>query len=292
MELECPLCKNKLPVAQGSANAAITRLVCPHCDGPLLLDAFSGQLLAENKPPASRKTPLKKQLRTVSRESVIFHPRLSTGKDTLAAAFVIVCVVAILTAGVTLVLGKHPTSMALPEFNLTQVFDKLEQLIAGVMAGRLGPDSGKNRHLQRGKQLVQQASYQKGLRELDKAIEDNPASYEAHFWRGRALVKSGNEDEAIRAFETVLRLNPQHSYACDNLGWIYLRRNAYETSLDYLNRSLSLRPGNGWAYYNRGRIHFQLGQTDKAFRDAEEACRLQFKRACELLKRHGREIQS
>jgi tetratricopeptide (TPR) repeat protein len=105
-------------------------------------------------------------------------------------------------------------------------------------------------------------------------------------------LKTGREAVAILAFETTIKLNPRYSYAYDNLGWIYLRRNQMDTSLEYLNQSLALRPENGWALYNRGRIYFQKGHVDAAFQDAEAACRLGFKKACQLLKRHGRETQS
>ncbi len=58
--------------------------------------------------------------------------------------------------------------------------------------------------------------------------------------------------------------------------------------LKYLDRSLALRPDNAWAYYNRGRVHFQLGREEKAFQDAEAACRLGFEDACTILRRYGR----
>ena len=58
--------------------------------------------------------------------------------------------------------------------------------------------------------------------------------------------------------------------------------------LKYLDRSFALRPDNAWAYYNRGRVHFQLGREEKAFQDAEAACRLGFEDACNILRRYGR----
>jgi tetratricopeptide (TPR) repeat protein len=197
-------------------------------------------------------------------KEAIFHPRLSTGRDTLAAVFVIVCIIAILIGGMTLALEKRSTSIAWPKLGLKQVFKQVEATVTRFMAEQFSHVGEKRHgHLLRGKTFVQKKSYAKGLHELDKAIEVDPDSYEAHFWRGRALVKTGRDDDAIAAFETTIKLNPGYSYAYDNLGWIYLRRSDYGASLDYLNRSLALKPENGWAYYNRGRIHFQMGQMGK-----------------------------
>lgn len=211
----------------------------------------------------------------------------------MAALFVIVCIIAIVMGGMTLALGTRSTAIAWPALNLKHVFEQAEAVAARFMA-ELSLEIGEKEHghLLRGKTFVQRESYAKGLNELDQAIDVDPDSYEAHFWRGRALLKTGRDDDAIAAFEITVKLNPSYSYAYDNLGWIYLRRSDYATSLDYLNHSLSLRRENGWALYNRGRIHFQMGQPEKALQDTEGSCRLGFAKACQLLKRYDRETQS
>lgn len=249
--------------------------------------------MPDRKQAQPRNTPAEGLPQSAAARKAFFEPRLSTGRDTLAAVFVIVCIVAIGVGGVSLVTGMRSTTIDWSGLRLAAVIEKVEDAVARYLVG--GPSSSraeKGRHLRRGRSLVKKEAYAEALRELDKAIAARPDSYEAHFWRGRALVKTGREAEAIRAFETTIKLNPRYSYAYDNLGWIYLRRDQNDTSLEYLNRSLTLRPENGWALYNRGRIYFQKGDVDAAFQDAEAACRLGFKKACQLLQRHGRETQS
>ena len=293
MPLECPLCGGENAIDQEKTAKPSSRLVCDHCAHPLRLDTYSGQLLPGKKRPVTREAVPPRSKRSRTPIDPIFQPRLSTGRDTLAAAFVILCIVAILTAGLSLMLGMRAKPIAWPQFQPTELLAQIEETLARFLVGSPSPQSGnRNIHLQRGRKFVKQGAYAKGLHELNKAVQENPESHVAHFWRGRALVKSGRDDEAIIAFETVIKINPRYSYAYDNLGWIHLRRNEYEISLDYLNQSLSLRPDNGWAYYNRGRIHLQLGQNDKAHSDARSACRLKFQKACQLLKRLERETQS
>jgi len=293
MLLECPFCHKEMPVEPGPPTTSPRRLTCTHCNRTVVLDQYTGRLMPDRKQAQPRKTPAERYPQGATAGKAFFEPRLSTGRDTLAAVFVIVCIVAIGVGGVSLVTGMRSATIDWSGLRLAPVIEKIEDAVARYLAG--GPFSSraeKDRHLRRGRSLVKKEAYAEALRELDKAIAARPDSYEAHFWRGRALVKTGREAEAIRAFETTIELNPRYSYAYDNLGWIYLRRNQYETSLEYLNQSLALRPENGWALYNRGRILFQKGHVDEAFQDAEAACRLGFTKACQLLKRHGREIQS
>jgi tetratricopeptide (TPR) repeat protein len=224
------------------------------------------------------------------RNEAIFQPRLSTGRDSLAVVFVMICVAAIAAGGILLAFGPRSDEMGWFRTDLTRIVqraeEKVTQFFVAITTNREGGGDG---HLGRGRTLVQQGAYDAGLRELEQAVTAAPDRYEVHFWRGRALVKTGREDDAIAAFETAIELNPDYSYAYDNLGWIYFHRQEYQTSLTYLNRSLSLRPDNGWVYYQRGRIYFALGEQGKAFQDAEAACRLDFQLACQVLKRYGRE---
>jgi tetratricopeptide (TPR) repeat protein len=258
-----------------------------------MFDRYKGELMPASIRPAPGYGLAERAVRKLPPKEAIFHPRLSTGRDTLAAVVVIVCIIAILIGAMTLALEKRSTSIAWPKLGLKQVFKQVEASVTRFMVEQFSHAGEKKRgHLLRGKTFIQKESYAKGLHELDKAIEVDPDSYEAHFWRGRALVKTGRDDDAIAAFESTIKLNPGYSYAYDNLGWIYLRRSDYGASLDYLNRSLALKPENGWAYYNRGRIHFHMGQREKALLDTETACRQGFGKACQLLKRYGRETQS
>ena len=293
MLLACPICHKKLSVESTCSSGSSLGVPCIHCDSSLILDRYRGELIPAKKRPAPGNGLAERSASAAPSKETIFYPRLSTGRDTLAAVFVIVCIIAILIGGMSLAPGIRSTAITWPKLRLKQVFEHVETAVARLMGDQLLSVGGKKSgNLLRGKTLVQKESYAKGLTALDKAIEVDPDSYEAHFWRGRALVKTGRDDEAITAFETTIKLNPGYSYAYDNLGWIYMRRSDYETSLDYLNRSLDLKPENGWAYYNRGRIYFEMGQPVKALQDTESACRQGFGKACQILKRYGRETQS
>jgi tetratricopeptide (TPR) repeat protein len=293
MLMVCPICHKRLPVDPAGPSDDVLRITCTHCSRALVLDRYAGELLPDRSGSESDDRPVASHMRRFSPAEQTFYPRLSTGRDTVLAAIVIVIVVAGVTVGMRLALGTPAATVAWPNLSWNQVREHVEAVVTQFSVGRSAQVGGKkDRHLITGKTLVQKGAYAKGLEALDKAIQANPDSYEAHFWRGRALVKTGRVDDAIAAFETAIKLNPRYSYAYDNLGWIHIRRSEYDISLDYLNRSLALRPENGWALYNRGRIHFQLGQREKALQDTDAACRLKFGQACQALKRYHRETQS
>jgi len=293
MLLVCPIGNKRLPVEPAGSSDSMLRLTCIHCSRPLLLDRYAGELSPDKIKPESGNIYGARPAIGLSSTEPIIHQRMSTGRDTLAAFFVIVFAIAIVTGGMTLALGTQSAAVAWPKLSMNQVWENVEVTVPRFTVGRASSLGGKKRgHLLHGKTLVQQESYAKGLSALDKAIKADPYNYEAHFWRGWALVKTGRIDEAIAAFEVTIKVNPRYSYHYDNLGWIYMRRGAYDIGLENLSRSLSLRPENGWAYYNRGRIHFQLGQREKALQDTDAACRQGFGKACQILNRYRRETQS
>ena len=293
MLMDCPICGKEFPVETAEKEDTPKALVCLHCRSPLTLDRFAGRLSSAVKKETSQSAPMPPSGKGTRSSVAYFQPRLSTGRDNLAALFVIICIVAIVVGGISLATGFRSSKLALPTLNLEAVVETIENLLAPFLGEQSRTTGGGGRdHLRRGKTMVQQKAYAKGLIELDKAIKSQPDNYEAHFWRGRALLKSGRDKEAIAAFETTLELNPRYSYALDNLAWIYLRRNDFDTSLGYLNQSLEIREENAWALFNRGRIHFQKGREDKALADTEAACRLGFNKACQVLKRYRRESQA
>ena len=293
MQMNCPACRKEIALDPADAKDTPSGVICDHCGGHLTLDHYSGRLAPVGRHSNKGNRREQQAIRSNRSSETFFKPRLSTGRDTVAALFVIICVVAILVGALSLTVSIKSTDIQWPDIRISKILHQIERTAKQFLVGRPSSDGGDaSKHLLRGKTLVQREAYAEGLNALDQALAMDPDNYEVHFWRGRALVKTGRDEEAISAFETAIQLNPSYSYAYDNLGWIYLRREDYETSLEYLNQSLAIRPENGWAYYNRGRIFFQMGQEQKAFEDAEAACRLNFKKACQLLKRYSRESPS
>jgi tetratricopeptide (TPR) repeat protein len=88
----------------------------------------------------------------------------------------------------------------------------------------------------------------------------------------------------------VVEINPEYGPAYDNLGWLFMRRNKFDESLAHLNKSIELKPDNGWAHYMRGRVYFNKGDLQKAFENANTACQLGNKDGCRDAKRYQSEL--
>ena len=93
-----------------------------------------------------------------------------------------------------------------------------------------------------------------------------------------ALVNwlSGKHDAAIEACETVLGTNPNFAQAVGALGMIYAYSgaDAYECSVDYLDRSIRLSPNDPWLpiYFGaRGTAEFINGNNNAAIEWAQKA---------------------
>ena len=80
-------------------------------------------------------------------------------------------------------------------------------------------------------------------------------------------------------------MNPRYREALDNLAWLYIQQEQYEQGLLYLNRSIDVKSDNGWAYYQRSRIHYQQGRIVETMRDAQKACQLGITEGCSLYER-------
>jgi len=93
MLLVCSKCHKNLRVDHAGPPDSALRLTCSHGDRPLLLDRYAGKLLPAKARPASEDVAERPASDVHSRQAV-FHPRVSTGRDTMAAVFIIVGIIA------------------------------------------------------------------------------------------------------------------------------------------------------------------------------------------------------
>lgn len=107
MQLECPQCRRRVPLAPPESPDAGRRMTCPHCRAPLMLDQFAGRLAAVKKAPVSDRAPQISRPVSAARPGGFIGSRRSSGRDTLAAVFVAACLAAIMAGGLRLAVGFH-----------------------------------------------------------------------------------------------------------------------------------------------------------------------------------------
>lgn len=94
MLLVCPKRRRSLPAEPAGPPDATLRFTGIHRDSSSFLDRYAGELLLAKMRPESEDVPAEQTASEVRSIGAIFHPGLSTGRDTLAAALVILGIIA------------------------------------------------------------------------------------------------------------------------------------------------------------------------------------------------------
>jgi tetratricopeptide (TPR) repeat protein len=81
---------------------------------------------------------------------------------------------------------------------------------------------------------------------------------------GMALVNSRRAEEALAYLLAPNRQRPDDPRFCTNLGWVCLRSDRFEPSIEWSRRAIELAPGDAFPYRNLGHALLALGRLDEA----------------------------
>ena len=125
-----------------------------------------------------------------------------------------------------------------------------------------------------------------GYTDLDALQLCNRALSEAHLGRkdlaatyvNRGIIRAarGDLEGAIHDYDTALKMKPDMGEALANKGAAYLRANNFRQAISVLNKALDYtltQPSH--VYYNRAIAYESLGEHEKAYRDFQQAAKLQ-----------------
>lgn len=85
------------------------------------------------------------------------------------------------------------------------------------------------------------------------------------FEYGLQLERTGQLEKAISIMEELLIIDPDHAEALNFVGYSWADANQrLEEALDYINRAVELKPGNGYIQDSLGWVHFRLGNLELA----------------------------
>ncbi len=98
-----------------------------------------------------------------------------------------------------------------------------------------------------------------------KAVEVDPAYFEAHYNRGLAAYEMGNWQESLRAYEYALALRPDSVDARYNFALALKAANYLDDSAHQLSQILRLRPEESRAHLSLGNLYaYKLNQPQLA----------------------------
>jgi len=91
---------------------------------------------------------------------------------------------------------------------------------------------------------------------------------------GLEYINRGEEDRGLAELNRALQLNPKLAEAHLNRGIAYGRKGENELALLDVNAALAINPNSAKAFYNRGMAYLRLGRADLAQADFAQAQRL------------------
>lgn len=100
--------------------------------------------------------------------------------------------------------------------------------------------------------------------ELERAIKLNPRLPTAHSLYGRALMSLGDHEAAERQFRKELELNVNDFHANLQLGYLRTRAQRQTDAAAYLERAITIRPGDLAARKLLANLRLQSGRVEEA----------------------------
>ncbi len=113
--------------------------------------------------------------------------------------------------------------------------------------------------------LMEQDQLQKAYTVLDNAIEAFPDKPDIYFEYGLLLEQDGKQKLAIKSMEKVLELEADHAEALNYIGYTWADNNInLERALQYVQKAMELKPGNGYIQDSLGWVYFRMGDLTRA----------------------------
>ena len=106
---------------------------------------------------------------------------------------------------------------------------------------------------------------------LEKALELNPMSANAHFELGNLRARQEKFDEAAAHYRLALKIKPAFAQGYINLGRILIAQMRVDEAVEIFRAALRVEPEHAEAHQDLGRALAQQGKMDEAARHLEAA---------------------
>jgi len=116
--------------------------------------------------------------------------------------------------------------------------------------------------------------FDQAIEKYKKALELNPAYYQAYLNIGNAYMRQKKYNDALNACNKAIKINPKYSEAFLNRGLTYLRLNNYDAALKDYNKAIEINPNYHLAYLYRGQYYYKHSDYHTALKDYDKAIEL------------------
>lgn len=112
---------------------------------------------------------------------------------------------------------------------------------------------------------MEQDQIEKGYELLDAALIRYPDNATIYFEYGLLREQDGSQQQAIALMKKVLEIDPDHTEALNYLGYTWADNNTnLEKALEYIQKAIQLKPGNGYIQDSLGWVYFRMGKLELA----------------------------
>jgi len=123
---------------------------------------------------------------------------------------------------------------------------------------------------------MEQNQMKRGYDVLETALIKYPDNPQIYFEYGLLLEQDAMQQKAIENMEKVLELEPDHAEALNYLGYTWADNNVnLEKALEYIQKSMNLKPGSGYIQDSLGWVYFRMGKLDLAIQETMAALLLE-----------------
>ena len=96
---------------------------------------------------------------------------------------------------------------------------------------------------------------------FDRAMSAFPEDEELLYEYGLFLDTAGQRDEAMNVMQEVIKRQPEHGEALNYVGYSWADKNInLDKALEYIRRSVELKPDNGYVRDSLGWVYYRLGR--------------------------------
>ncbi len=122
---------------------------------------------------------------------------------------------------------------------------------------------------------IEQDKIQDGYDILETALVKYPDNAQIYFEYALLLEQDDQQNEAIIRMEKILEIDPDHAEALNYLGYTWADNNInLDKALQYIQKSMSLKPDNGYIQDSLGWVYFRMGKLDLAIKEIVSALKL------------------
>lgn len=130
-------------------------------------------------------------------------------------------------------------------------------------------------HALRGSAYKDLGNFQMALEHFNRAIELDPEDAYYYFCRGSLLLDAGKTRPALIDFDIAVKFDPDDPLYLNMRAIALLEKGRSARALSDLNRAIEIDPKNVLSYMLREELYSQLGEVEKAAKDAAMVEKLQ-----------------